>query len=402
MKRFLSVLTVLFVMFMQVAFADFDYAGMKESLSDSKEYFDISEDPDTGSSFITTNFFAVRGRSFNHKNQSDSHFSYFENDWLVLDYATAQAKPVRRLWFFLASKTPLNIESISFSFDNNVCTFSNFFHPLMDITQYDNGDSLQKICLIMGTDSVKFHDAILQYIYSSNDVSYDAIMDLPPIQMTLHGTEDIEAELPNSFLMDFLVTDRVFSDEDYVEAIKMTGVPTTFQIKTSAEVKNQDVLPLGKNGEFAIYTNGSYVYNTPMSDLSGYETTDKWMFDYDEKIVCMVHSYTDSAIISYISTSDNSNLSPWELIKHCIEMAFGENANFFNNSINLKRDGAKLVITSVDDRGTGKVYYAYTFVILKKGIVCISANSTNDESAIPFVAEVAESIMAKNGNGFIQ
>ena len=119
-------------------------------------------------------------------------------------------------------------------------------------------------------------------------------------------------------------------------------------------------------------------------------------------MVCIVHGYTEMVFINYYSTGDNSKLSSWELIKRCIETTFGEEANFFNNAINFKRTGAKLVITSVDDPGTGKVYYAYTFLILKIGIVRITANPSDDESAASIVAEVAESILAKDGNGFIE
>lgn len=401
MKRFLSALTVIFLLSLQVAFADFDYSSLKKSLNADNDLFIISEQ-DTRSSFITPKFFSISERSFEHKNQSSNYYSYFENDWLILDYSTVQATPIRRLWIYLSSKNAFNISSITFSFNNNICTFSNFYRPLVDITQYDNGDYLQSICLVMGNDSFKFHKAILQYMYSQDDVLYDTVMNLPKIKMTLHGTEDIEVELPNSFIIDFALADLIFSDEDYADIIKMAGAPTTFNIKTNAEVKNPDVLPLGKNGEFAIQTNGAYVYNTPSSDLSGYETTDKWMFEHDENVACIVHGYTEVATISYFPTDDNSNRSSWELIKRCIETTFGENANFFNNSINLQRNGAKLVITSVDNVGTGKVYYAYTFVILKNGIVCISANSSNNEDAIPFVTEVVESIMTKNENGPIK
>lgn len=171
--------------------------------------------------------------------------------------------------------------------------------------------------------------------------------------------------------------------------------------KTNAEVHESAVLPIGRNGEFSIKTNGSYVYNTPSSDLTGYETTDKWLFDYDEDIVCMVHSDTQLAIIKYYPTDDNSGLSTWELIKRCIESTFSEKAAFFDDSISLKRDGAKLVITSVGGFGAEKVYSAYTFLILKNGIICITSNSSNDESAVPFVEEIAECIVTKEENGYI-
>ncbi len=401
MKRFLSVLTVCFLMFLQAAFADFSYSSLKESLKEKEDFYTINENKDTGSSFVTSVFFTIAERSFEYKNQSEDYYSFFKNDWLILDYAKAQATPIRRLWIYLSSKTPLNISSATFSFNDNVFTFSNFYHPMIDITQYDNDDSLQTICLIMGKDSVEFHNAMIQYIYSQNETTYDSVMELQKVKLTLHGKEDIEVELPNTFIMDFAFTDMIFSDEDYNDVIKLAEAPTTFNIKTNAEIKDTNILPLGNNGEFAIKTNGSYVYNTPSSNLSGYETTDKWVFDHDEEVACIVHSYTESATISYYATDNNSNLSTWELIKRCIESNYGEDAHFFNNSINLKRAGPMLVITSVDDLGTAKVFFADTFVILKNGIVCISANSTDDEGAIPFVAEIADSLMSKKENDFI-
>lgn len=43
MKRFLLALTVVFMVFLKVAYADFDYSGLKKTLKDSGILFNLTE-----------------------------------------------------------------------------------------------------------------------------------------------------------------------------------------------------------------------------------------------------------------------------------------------------------------------------------------------------------------------
>lgn len=381
----------------------FDYNALKKEIQQNKESgFILDENSQSHSSFIYTDFFTVAERSFEHENASKAYYSFFSNDWIVLNYDSSNPTPLRRLWIYYSSSEPIEAKAITFSFADIDYTFEEIYYPDASLSKYENGDSSQEIVIIFGKENVSFINDLIDYVMQTENLTTDEILALPQIKVTFHGNKDITTELPNTFLLDFVDTSLIpLADMFFTDIVEMNEDSTRMKTSSSYKSYKEGTLPLGDNGEFAISTNSAYTYNTHNSDLTGYETTDKYMFENTENIVCIVHSHTNHAYIHYYPTDSNTNLSYLKLLEKCLNTQYGESAPFFENDISFKFDLPQLKVTSIGETMFGKVYYTDIYVVLENGIVLVSSNSANDDSTYAFVEEIANSIKAKADNNFV-
>ena len=381
----------------------FDYNAVKREIQLNKEHGVIlEENPQSHSSFIYTDYYSIAERSFEHENASNAYYSFFSNDWIVLDYDSSIPTPLRRLWIFFSSSEPIEAPAVTFSFADIDYTFEQIYYPNASLSKYENGDSCQEIVIIFGKENISFIYDLVDYVLQTENATAAEILALPQINVTFHGTKDITTELPNTFLLDFIDTSLIpLGDMSFIDVVAMNEDSTLMKTSSSYKSYKEGTLILGENGEFAISTNSAYTYNTRNSDLSGYETTDKYMFEHMKNMVCIVHSYTNSAAIAYYPTESNNDLSYSKLLEKCLNLQFNDSSPFYEHDISLKFDLPQLKVTSIGETMFGKAYYTDIYIVLEKGIVLVSGNSTNDDSAHAFVEEIANSIKAKADNNFV-
>lgn len=400
---FIYVLLLLFSTTASASSVSFDYNTVKKEIQFNKDMgFTLDEDPQSHSAFISPNFYTVFERSFEHENSSNAYYSFFCNDWIVLNYDSSNPTPLRRLWIYYSSSEPIEAQAVTFSFANTDYTFEQIYYPYSSLSKYDNGDSRQDIVIIFGKDNIDFIYDLVDYVLQTENLATDEILALPQIKVTFHGTKNITTELPNTFLMDFVDTCLLpLGDMSFIDVVAMNENSTLMKTSSSYKSYKEGTLILGENGEFAISTNSAYTYNTKNSDLSGYETTDKYMFEHMENMVCIVHSYTNSAHIAYYPTESNKDLSYSKLLEKCLNLQYNDSSPFYEHDISFKFDLPQLIVTSIGDTIFGKAYYTDIYIVLENGIVLVSGNSTDNDNAHAFVEEIANSIKAKADNNFI-
>ena len=400
---YISVLLLLFSTTASASSISFDYNAVKKEIQLNKDMgFTLDEDPQSHSAFIFPNFYTVSERSFEHENSSNTYYSFFYNDWIVLNYDSSDPTPLRRLWIYYSSSEPIEAQAVTFSFADTDYTFEQIYYPNSSLSKYDNGDSRQDIVIIFGKDNIDFIYDLIDYVLQTENATTAEILALPKVKVTFHGTKDITTELPNTFLLDFIDTSLIpLGDMSFIDVVAMNEDSTLMKTSSSYKSYKEGTLILGENGEFAISTNSAYTYNTKNSDLSGYETTDKYMFENTANMVCIVHSHTNQAYIAYYPTGINANLTYLRLLEKCLNAQYGESAPFYENDISFKFDLPQLKVTSIGETMFGKVYYTDIYIVLENGIVLISGNSTNNDNACAFVEEIANSIKAKADNNFV-
>lgn len=382
----------------------FDYEAVKNEIQTNKvSGYILEENPQTHNAFIHSERFSISKCSFEHENSSNAYYSYFYNDWIVLNYDSNNPIPIWRLWIYYSSIESIDAKAVTFSFAGTDYTFEDIFYPASSLSKYENGDCRQEIVIIFGEEHLGFISDLQDYIFQPEVTSYDEMMALPKVKVTFHGTKDISTELPNTFLVDFIDASFIpLGDMTLADVLSMSEAPNRMKTSSSNKAAEEEgTLILGENGEFAIATNGMYTYNTRNSDLTGYETTDRYIFNIEKNMVCAVHSYTNTAFISYYPTESNKNLSRLELLEKCFLAHYSESALFSDKGISLKFDLPYLRVTSIGETIFGTVYYIDTFVVLENGIIVVSGNSTNDDSVYAFVDEIVNSLKTKADNNAV-
>lgn len=104
----LSLALVLTIVSPAVADDGFDMSAIR-----GNDYLEISVDKEEGVAFVTTKM-SVAGRSFTHEYESETRYSYFESDILVLDYYSDNPKGILRTWITYSADEFLYITSVSF------------------------------------------------------------------------------------------------------------------------------------------------------------------------------------------------------------------------------------------------------------------------------------------------
>ena len=212
--------------------ASFDYNAVKKEIQLNKDMdFILNEEPQSHNAFISTDLFTVSERSFEHDNSSSEYYSYFYNDWIVNNYDSNNAMPTRRLWLYYSSVEPITAQAVTFSFANNDYTFEEIFYVGASLSNYENGDSQQKIVIMFGEEHLSFMYALEDYIMQT-ETSAD-IWNLPKVKITFHGTKDITTELPNTFLFDFVYANLIpLGNMTLPDVLAMNEVPN--RMKTSS------------------------------------------------------------------------------------------------------------------------------------------------------------------------
>lgn len=332
----------------------------------------------------------------------NAYYSLFYNDWIVLNYDSSDPTPLRRLWIYYSSSEPIEAQSVTFSFADIDYTFEQIYYPNASLSKYENGDSCQDIVILFGRDNIDFIYDLIDYVLQTENATTAEILALPPIKVTFHGTKNVTTELPNTFLLDFIDTCLIpLSDISFIDVVAMNEDSTRMKTSSSYKSYKEGTLILGEKGEFAISTNSTYTYNTRNSELAGYETTDKNMFENTENMVCIVHSHTNQAFIAYYPTDSNTNLSYLKLLEKCLNVQYGESAPFYENDVSFMFNLPQLMVTSIGETMFGKVYYTDIYIVLENGIVVVSGNSTATDSAHAFVEEIANNIKAKADNNYV-
>ena len=137
---------------------------------------------------------------FEHPFTHPAYFSATEFDVLILDYATAEAMPVLRLWIRYFGTQFMNIEAVSFVIDGVAYRFDGISSP--DRRQLLEGKAYAEVPgIIFGADHLPFLEALLAH---GTAVGTVAELDANPIKMILHGDQDYEVVLGSGFVLDFL------------------------------------------------------------------------------------------------------------------------------------------------------------------------------------------------------
>ena len=234
MKRVLSlIVTLALVISLTTAVcADFSYSEFKNQ----PDLFGVSENKDEHYAFIDAEpLSTIEERSFEHDYASSKYYSYFYNDLIVFDYDKENAEPIWRLWIEYSGTKHIYISSVTFSFDGNDYTFTHLLDQQW-ISKLDNGDASQSIPIMFGASNSQFLTDMFDYIskYADDDWSFESLYSMPQLKITLHGTDDISAELPTTFYADFLLIYLAYAYDGYFDDfLLLTSDPTPLTVSTA-------------------------------------------------------------------------------------------------------------------------------------------------------------------------
>ncbi len=178
------------------ALAEIDLTYVRENT----RYFTMDVNTDEDVAFITANL-SVEDRSFVHKYESDTRYSFTEFDLLAIDYSKPSIYIVPRLWIYYAADEYLMIDSVSFNIDGTRYTFTDVGSA--DRRTRDDNGCIEKLLIKFSNENLDFLVALANYIKPFD--TYDKLKSNAKITMTLHGREDVTVDLTGDFFLDFKV-----------------------------------------------------------------------------------------------------------------------------------------------------------------------------------------------------
>lgn len=198
MKKLFLLLALILPLCLGVAYADdLDLSFVRENT----DYYEMDVEIEDGTAFaFIESTLTASDLAFIHKYDSQTKYSYTQFDILVVDYLSAtDAYPVNRLWiYYNADNNHQYINAVTFTIDGTKYTFSD----VADAERYTQPDGVYRESLL-----IKFDYDNLEFLAALERLIPDDLNDLESVQipMTLHGLEDLEVTLDQSFMLDFII-----------------------------------------------------------------------------------------------------------------------------------------------------------------------------------------------------
>ena len=174
--------------------------------------FNIDVDTDSGVAFLETNE-KTANLAFQHKYESNYLYSYIQSDVLVLNYFSSDRYPVLRTWITYCADNAQYIHSVSFEINGTTYTLSDVGDKDR-VEKTDNGYR-ERLLIRYGKNNSDFFAEILSscigYLLNNDDENKKA----PVMKMTLHGLENIEVYVPDTFWTDFGLLALPFTSNDF-------------------------------------------------------------------------------------------------------------------------------------------------------------------------------------------
>lgn len=185
--------------------------------SSNANIYSVDVDSDSGVAFIETKS-SNSELAFTHKYESNFYYSTIRSDILVIDYFKSNRYPVFRTWIDYRADKALNIYAVSFVIDGKTYTFSDVADRDR-IEKLDNGVS-EKLLIKYGSANSDFFASVaadsLSYAFSRYGGEGDSEVETPQMKMILHGTEDVEVDIPANFWVDFSLLALSMTENDYL------------------------------------------------------------------------------------------------------------------------------------------------------------------------------------------
>ncbi len=202
MKKMMAALSALVLMMSVLAGAlaaeGFD---MSEVESNTK-YYTVDVDRDSDVAFIESTLTREQ-LSFVHKYESEYRYSSTHFDVLAIDYRDDSKRyPVPRLWVTWCAGDYQNIESVTFEIEGREFTFSDCWDR--EWRTKDEKGVVEELLIKMGTENADFMMALNSYAKNNQEAIIRDPSSLK-IPITLHGNEDIRAELSGYFMQDYMM-----------------------------------------------------------------------------------------------------------------------------------------------------------------------------------------------------
>lgn len=207
MKKVLSLVLAL-LLACSLASAAFAASLDLTTITDNPKLFSLEPSDDGEAAFIESQL-SVKNRSYVHKYESANRYSSTQWDILIVNYNTADAYPVLRLWVNYCADNYLNITSVSFIVDGKEYLFTGISDP-EKWHEKDEKGAIENVLIKFGTSNLQFPVALENIFSGSDDVV--ATAEKAKCTMILHGDEDIEVELGEGFFLDFLTIKLGFTN----------------------------------------------------------------------------------------------------------------------------------------------------------------------------------------------
>lgn len=211
----LSLTLVLTIVSPAMADDEFDMSAIR-----GDDYFEISVDKEEGLAFVTTKM-SVAGRSFTHEYESETRYSYFESDILVLDYYSDNPEGILRTWIAYSADEFLYITSVSFFVNGKEYIFSDIADSEW-YYEFDDG-IVEQILIKYGAEGSR---DFLKAVYDELNKSIDDENHSLEIKMVLHGTKDVTVSLEKMPMMDLVIMVGVWAEANGTFA----SVPSTLKV----------------------------------------------------------------------------------------------------------------------------------------------------------------------------
>ena len=211
----LSLALVLTIVSPAVADDGFDMSAIR-----GNDYLEISVDKEKGVAFVTTKM-SVAGRSFTHEYESETRYSCFESDILVLDYYSDNPEGILRTLITYSADEFLYITSVSFFVNGKEYIFSDIADSEW-YYEFDDG-IVEQILIKYGAEgSWDFLKAVYDELdKSSDDENYSL-----EIKMVLHGTKDVTVSLEIMPMFDLVIMAGAWAEANGTFA----SVPSTLKV----------------------------------------------------------------------------------------------------------------------------------------------------------------------------
>ena len=171
------------------------------------ELYTIDYDEAEDCAFIESQL-SAQTRSFTHKYESSNRWSNTKFDVLVVDRSQASAYPLMRLWIvYCADDAYLDFDSATFVINGTSYTFTN----LIENKEQDENGYVERRLIKFGLDNLAFPADLEEMFADAEDIQQ--VIDNTTCKLILHGREeDIEADLGEGFLFDFLAIKMAYVD----------------------------------------------------------------------------------------------------------------------------------------------------------------------------------------------
>ena len=173
--------------------------------------FTIDTDTEEDLTYIET-VVTPQERAFTHKYESEYTYSCLQNDIIVIDSSKPEKIPVFRTWIYYYADKPQHFNSVTFELNGKEYTFTDISKE--EWVQQTDKEYEESVLIKYGTNNLDFFAEVLiaSITYAFDE---DENKTAPVMKMTLHGDEEIEAEVPAGFWDDFALLGAPYTQNDY-------------------------------------------------------------------------------------------------------------------------------------------------------------------------------------------